>query len=51
MDHLVLGIKGRVIVNERKARELLEKVRWPEGPICPHCVVVGEHYRVMPRTK
>lgn len=26
------------------AREYLEKLRWPEGPICPHCGVVGEHY-------
>ncbi len=49
MEHLVLGSKGRVVVNDRKARELLERVRWPEGPICPHCVVVGEHYRVMPQ--
>ena len=49
MEKLVLGSKGKVIVNERKARELLEKVRWPDGPICPHCVVVGGHYRVMPK--
>jgi len=49
MQHLVLGIRGRVVLNERKARELLERVRWPDGPICPHCVVVGAHYRVMPR--
>jgi len=49
MENLVLGSKDKVIVNERKARELLEKVRWPDGPICPHCVVVGKHYRVMPR--
>jgi transposase-like protein len=48
MENLVVG-GGRVALNERKARELLEKVRWPEGPICPHCVVVGGHYRVMPR--
>ena len=49
MEYLVLGIRGRVVVNELKARELLEKVRWPDKRICPHCVVVGEHYRVMPR--
>lgn len=49
MEYLVLGIRGRVELNERKARELLEKVRWPDGPICPHCVVVSGHYRVMPR--
>jgi hypothetical protein len=27
-----------------KAREYLEAVRWPEGAICPHCGVVGNHY-------
>jgi transposase-like protein len=25
-----------------KARRYLEGVRWPDGPICPHCGVVGE---------
>ena len=49
MEYLVLGNKGRVVLNERKARDLLEKVRWPQGPICPHCVVVGGHYRVVPK--
>ncbi len=23
--------------NEEKAREFLEKRRWPNGPVCPHC--------------
>src|ERR1700692_2069708 len=23
--------------NDDKAREALEAVRWPDGPICPHC--------------
>ena len=23
--------------DENKAREALEAVRWPDGPICPHC--------------
>jgi len=23
--------------NEDRAREALEAIRWPEGPICPHC--------------
>jgi transposase-like protein len=27
-----------------KAREYLEALRWPHGPICPHCGVIGEHY-------
>ena len=25
-----------------KARQHLEKTRWPQGPICPHCGVVNE---------
>lgn len=29
-----------------KAREHLEAIRWPNGPICPHCGVVGEHYAI-----
>lgn len=29
-----------------KAREYLEALRWPNGPICPHCGVVGEHYTI-----
>jgi len=48
MEKLQLGSSGGY-VDEVMARELLERVRWPDGPICPHCVVVGGHYRVKPR--
>jgi transposase-like protein len=27
-----------------KAREYLEAQVWPNGPVCPHCGVIGEHY-------
>ena len=27
-----------------KAREYLERLRWPSGPICPHCGSVEKHY-------
>jgi transposase-like protein len=27
-----------------KAREYLESLRWPNGPICPHCGAIGDHY-------
>lgn len=30
--------------NEEEARIYLEKIRWPEGPICPHCGSTKEHY-------
>lgn len=26
------------------ARAYLESLRWPNGPVCPHCGVEGEHY-------
>jgi len=32
--------------DEDKAREYLERLRWPDGPVCPHCGVVGDHYRL-----
>ncbi len=27
-----------------KAREYLERIRWPGGAICPHCGSIGDHY-------
>lgn len=27
-----------------KAREYLEALRWPNGPVCPHCGAVDGHY-------
>src|SRR5579863_8383945 len=29
-----------------KARERLEALLWPNGPVCPHCGVLGNHYRL-----
>src|SRR5258708_6601193 len=32
-----------IFTNADKARQHLEKIRWPDGkPICPHCGTVGE---------
>lgn len=27
-------------LSEKQARETLERIRWPNGPVCPHCGVV-----------
>lgn len=35
--------------NEDAARSFLEKMRWPDGAVCPHCGVVGEAYRLKPK--
>jgi transposase-like protein len=29
-----------------KAREYLEALRWPDGPVCPHCGSVDKHYKL-----
>lgn len=34
-----------------KAREFLEEMRWPEGPVCPHCGLVGEAYKLTPKAE
>jgi transposase-like protein len=33
--------------NEEEARKLIEKFRWPDGPVCPHCGAT-EAYRLTP---
>src|SRR5438132_12323889 len=36
--------------NEDKAREFLEKLRWPDGPFCPHCGEIGRVYKLQGRS-
>lgn len=38
-------------VDEDKAREYLEAMRWPDGPVCPKCGLEGEAYRIVVREK
>src|SRR2546421_10075681 len=35
--------------DEDKAREFLEKLRWPDGPVCPHCGEINNAYRLEPK--
>ena len=37
--------------SEDAAREFIEKLRWPEGVVCPHCGVQGEAYRLAPKAE
>jgi transposase-like protein len=30
--------------DDNAAREYLEKILWPDGPVCPHCGVIGHAY-------
>jgi transposase-like protein len=35
--------------DEDAAREHIERTRWPDGPVCPHCGVVNEATKLEPR--
>jgi transposase-like protein len=35
--------------NEDAAREFIEKLRWPDGPVCPQCGLVNDAYRLEPK--
>ncbi len=35
--------------DEDAARAFLEAKRWPEGPVCPHCGVIDEAYKITPK--
>lgn len=34
---------SRVFFDPDAARELLEAMRWPDGPVCPHCGAAGAY--------
>jgi transposase-like protein len=34
---MAANLQNPAFTNENKAREALEAMRWPNGPICPHC--------------
>ena len=49
MENLDLIKIAKHFSDENKARALLERMRWPDGPVCPHCGVIGNHYRLTPK--
>lgn len=43
-DPFSLSTLGKL--SEADARKMLERLRWPHGPVCPHCGTVGEAKRM-----
>ena len=37
-----MNLRNPIFSDANKAREHLQSIRWPKGPICPHCGVVDE---------
>lgn len=48
LDQLDFDTRQKLFADPEAARELLEAVRWPDGPICPHCGVEGDAYKLKP---
>jgi transposase-like protein len=46
MKNKCIGILQPQYQNEDAAREYIEKQRWPDGPICPHCGLLNEASKV-----
>lgn len=40
-----------IFTDENAAREALEAVRWPHGPVCPHCAATSEQIARVEGTK
>jgi len=39
-----MDISSSIFRDSDKARKYLESVRWPDGPVCPHCGVIDKSY-------
>jgi len=37
MEELALGVYDEKFQNPLIAADYLESIRWPDGPVCPHC--------------
>lgn len=48
-DELNLFALAQHFSDEDKAREFIEKLRWPDGPVCPHCGQIDNAYRLEPK--
>lgn len=43
---MTTDLTAPIFNNETAARAHLEAIRWPNGPICPHCGTVGKAHRL-----
>jgi transposase-like protein len=44
------GIIAKQYQDEDAARKHLEAIRWPEGPICPHCDSINQAFKLKGKT-
>lgn len=52
MDELGFGVYDSRFQDPFAAADYLESIRWPDGPVCPHCGTLDEkHYRLKHQTR
>jgi transposase-like protein len=49
MDKITMSSLTKMLRTEADAYLFLESHRWPDGPVCPHCGVIGGHYFLKPK--
>ena len=49
LDQLDFATRQKLFNDADAARAFLESVRWPDGPVCPHCGVEGDAYKLEPK--
>src|SRR5690348_10570083 len=47
---LNLSTLAKHFSDEEEAYKLVESLRWPTGPVCPHCGVVDHAYYLAPQS-
>jgi transposase-like protein len=50
MSKTTLMTIAKQVKTEADAYAYLESLRWPDGPVCPHCGNAGKHYFLTPKT-
>jgi transposase-like protein len=43
---MTVNLTDKIFTDEDAAREHLEAIRWPDGPVCPHCGCTDKVYRL-----
>lgn len=44
------GLTAPVFLDSEKAREYFERLRWPNGPVCPHCGGNSKIYKMLSKS-
>lgn len=43
---MAIDLTDKIFTDDNAAREHLEAIRWPDGPVCPHCSSTEKVYRL-----